>query len=145
MVLEFHLAGTGVLLMWYWQRTYMHKSGILIDVFLIFIKVHLRVSSYLFKHLSYHFLLLWWKKEDTTPTLEILVASEVQNKGCHELVVLLWEHVLLEVGESSGESHGVEHLIVRCSLFVAFSHIVICFKNVVLVTIQRICIAKGSM
>ena len=41
----------------------------------------------------------------TTPALEILVASEVENEGCHELVILLWVHPLLEVGVSSGEYH----------------------------------------
>ena len=102
MVLEFRLAGTGVLLIWYWQRTYMHKSGIPIDVFLVFIKVHFGVSSYLFKHQSYHLLLLRWKKNVTTSALEILVAPEVEDEGSHELVILLWVHPLLEVGESSG-------------------------------------------
>ena len=41
--------------MWYWQRTYMYQSCIPIDVFLVFIKIHSGVSSYLFKHQSYHF------------------------------------------------------------------------------------------
>ena len=87
--------------MWYWQRTYMHKSGIPIDVLLVVIELHFGVCSYLFEHLAYHFLLL-----NTTPALEILVASEVETEGSHELVVLLWEHVLLEVGKSSGVFHG---------------------------------------
>ena len=105
MVLEFHLCGTGVLLMWYWQRTYMHKSGIPIDVLLVVIELYFGVCSYLFEHLAYHFLLLRRNMNVTTPALEILVASEVETEGSHELVVLLWEHVLLEVGESSGEYH----------------------------------------
>ena len=33
---QYHPTGTGVSYMWYWQRTYMHKSGIPIDVFLVF-------------------------------------------------------------------------------------------------------------
>ena len=105
MVLEFHLCGTGVLLMWYWQRTYMHKSGIPIDVLLVVIELHFGVCSYLFEHLSYHFLLLRRDKNFTKPALEILVASEVETEGSHELVVLLCEHMLLEVGESSGVFH----------------------------------------
>lgn len=106
--------------MWYWQRTYMHKSGIPIDVFLIFIKVHLRVCSYLFEHLAYHFLLLRRDKNVITPALEILVASEMETEGSNELVVLLWEHMLLEVGESSG---GVFHGgRLALMLTVSFSH-----------------------
>ena len=65
----------------------MHKSGIPIDVFLIFIKVHFGVSSYLFKHQSYHLLLLRWKKNVTTSALEILVAPEVEDE-----VVINWSY-----------------------------------------------------
>ena len=95
----------------------MHKSGIPIDVFLIFIKVHFGVSSYLFKHQSYHLLLLRWKKNVTTSALEILVAPEVEDEGSHELVILLWVHPLFEVGESSGEYHRFFIPIV-CTCFV---------------------------
>ena len=103
--------------MWYWQRTYMHKSGIPIDVLLVVIEVHFGVCSYLFEHQSYHFLLLRWKKNVTTSALEILVAPEVENEGCHKLVILLWEHMLLEVGESSGVFHWLFIAIV-CTRFV---------------------------
>lgn len=103
--------------MWYWQRTYMHKSGIPIDVLLVVIELHFGVCSYLFEHLAYHFLFLRRDKNVTTSALEILVASEVENEGCHELVILLWEHVLLEVGESSGEYHRLFVAIV-CTRFV---------------------------
>ena len=74
-------------------------------MFFIFIKVHFGVSSYHFKHQSYHLLPLRRKKNCTTPALEILVAPEVEDEGSHELVILLWVHPLLEVGESSGEYH----------------------------------------
>ena len=51
-VLEFHLCGTGVLLMWYWQRTYMHKAGIPIDVFLVFkIQTLYSMINYYFPHI----------------------------------------------------------------------------------------------
>ena len=103
--------------MWYWQRTYMHKSGIPIDVLLVVIELHFGVCSYLFEHLAYHFLFLRRDKNVTTSALEILVASEVKTEGCHELVILLWEHVLLEVGESSGEYHRLFVAIV-CTRFV---------------------------
>ena len=102
MVLEFHLCGTGVLLMWYWQRTYMHKSGIPIDVLLVVIELHFGVCSYLFEHLAYHFLFLRRDKNVTTSALEILVAPEVEDESSHKLVILLWVYPLLEVGESSG-------------------------------------------
>ena len=88
---------------------------------LVFIEVHFGVSSYLFKHQSYHLLLLRWKKNVTTPALEILVASEVEDKGRHELVILLWVHLLLEVGESSGEYHRLFISIVCTCLVLAAS------------------------
>lgn len=72
---------------------------------LVVIELHFGVCSYLFEHLAYHFLFLRRKKNVTTPELEILVASEVETEGCHELVILLWVHPLLEIGESSGEYH----------------------------------------
>ena len=90
-------------------------------MFLVFVEVHFGVSSYLFKHQSYHFLLLRWKKNVTTSALEILVASEVEDEGCHELVILLWVHPLLEVGESSGEYHRLFVMIVCTSLVFAAS------------------------
>ena len=77
------------------MKTYMHKSGFLIDVFLVFIKVHRGVCSYLLEHKFYYFLFLMRKKNCTTSALEILVASEVENKCWHELFVLLWEDMLL--------------------------------------------------
>ena len=84
---------------------------------LVVVEVHFGVSSYLFKHQSYHFLLFWWKKNVTTPTLEILVASEVEDKGSHELVILLRVHPLLEVGETASEDHRLFIAIV-CARFV---------------------------
>ena len=99
----------------------MHKSGIPIDVFLVFIKVHFGVSSYLFKHQSYHLLLLRWKKNVTTSALEILVAPEVEDESSHKLVILLWVHPLLEVGESSGEYHRLFIPIVCTYLVLAAS------------------------
>ena len=48
LVLEFHLCGTGVLLMWYWKRTYMHKSGIPIDEFLVF-KINCTIYGFFFR------------------------------------------------------------------------------------------------
>jgi hypothetical protein len=66
-------------------------------------------------------LLFWWKKNVTTPTLEILVASEVEDEGSHELVILLWVHPLLEVGESSGEYHWLFIPIVCTCLVLAAS------------------------
>ena len=105
--------------MWYWQRTYMHKSGIPIDVLLVVIELHFGVCSYLFEHLAYHFLLLRRNKNVTTPALEILVTSEVETEGSHELVVLLCEHMLLEVGESSGVFHWCRLALM---LTVSFSH-----------------------
>ena len=71
------------------------KSGIPIDVLLVVIKLHLGVCSYLFEHMAYLLLLLRRYKNVTTSALEILVASEVENKCCHELFVLLWEDMLL--------------------------------------------------
>lgn len=99
----------------------MHESDTPIDVFLVFVEVHFGVCSYLFKHQSYHFLLLRWKKNVTTSALEILVASEVEDEGSHELVILLWVHPLLEVGESSGEYHWFFIPIVRTCLVLAAS------------------------
>ena len=98
-----------------------HGSSIPIDSLLIFIEIHLGVCSYLFKHQSYHFLLLWWKKNAAMPTLEILVASEVETEGSHELVILLWVHSLLEVCESSGEYHRLFIPIVCTSFVLAAS------------------------
>ena len=53
--------------------------------------------------------------------LEILVASEVKDEGSHELVILLWVHTLLEVGESSGEYHRLFISIVCTCLVLAAS------------------------
>ena len=117
MVLEYQLIYTIVTLMWYRQVVKRHDSDIPIDVLLVFVEVHFGISSYLFKHQSYHFLFLWWKKNVTTPALEILVASEVETEGSHELVILLWVHPLLEVGESSGKNHRLFIPIV-CICFV---------------------------
>lgn len=86
-------------------------------MFLIFVEVHIGVCSYLFEHQPYHFLLLRWKKNIATPTLEILVASEVEDKGSHELVILLRVHPLLEVGETASEDHRLFIAIV-CARFV---------------------------
>ena len=88
---------------------------------LVFVEVHFGVSSYLFKHQSYHLLLFWWKKNVTTSALEILVAPEVEDEGSHELVILLWVHPLLEVGESSGEYHRLFIPIVCTCLVLAAS------------------------
>ena len=49
-----------------------------------------------------------------------MVASEVEDEGSHELVILLWVHMLLEVGETTGEYHGLFIPIVRtCLVFAA--------------------------
>ena len=97
------------------------KSGIPIDVLLVVIKLHLGVCSYLFEHMAYLLLLLRRYKNVTTSALEILVASEVETECSHELVILLWEHMLLEVGESSGEYHRLFVMIVCTSLVFAAS------------------------
>ena len=93
-------------------------------MFFIFIKVHFGVSSYLFKHQSYHLLLLGRNKDGATSALVVLVASEVENEGCHKLVVLLRIHVLLEVGEAFGKYYGLFISIVcACLVFAAFCRI----------------------
>ena len=50
-----------------------------------------------------------------------LLLAEVENEGCHELVILLWVHPLLEVGESSGEYHRFLIPIVCTCLVLAAS------------------------
>ena len=90
--------------MWYWQGTVKAWLCHSNDVFLVLSEVHFGVCSYLFKHQSYHLLLLGWKKNVTTFAFEIWVASEMENEGCHELVILLRVHPLLEFSESSGEN-----------------------------------------
>ena len=90
-------------------------------MFLVFVEVHFGVCSHLFKHQSYHFLLLGRKQNVATPTLEILVASEVEDEVRYELVILLWVHMLLEVGESSGENHRLFIPIVCTCLVLATS------------------------
>ena len=55
LVLQFQSTDIRVTLMW-------HYLGIPIDMFLIFVEVHIGVCSNLFEHLPYHFLLLRWKK-----------------------------------------------------------------------------------
>ena len=95
-------------------------------MFLVLIEVHFGVSSYLFKHQSYHFLLLRWKKNVTTPTLEILVASEVEDEGSHELVILLWVHPFLAIDESSGEYHRLFiPIICTCHVIAASGWIIV--------------------
>lgn len=81
----------------------LNWSGIPVDMFLVFVEVHFGVCSHLFKHQSYHFLLLGRKQNVATSTLEILVASEVEDEGGHKLIILLRVHSLLKVGESFGE------------------------------------------
>ena len=66
-------------------------------------------------------LFLWWKKNVATSALEILVASEVEDEGSHELVILLWVHPLLEVGESSGVGHRLAVPIVYTRLILTAS------------------------
>ena len=114
---ECYLCGTERVLIW-------HKSGIPIDLFFVAIEVHFWVSSNLFEYQSYHLLLLWRKKDGATPALVVLVASEVENEGCHKLVVLLRIHVLFEVCEASGKYYGLFiSIIFTRFVFAAFCRI----------------------
>ena len=131
MVLEFHITGAAVYYYWYWQVYYIIWTGringldvsnncywldIPADVFLIIVEVHRGVGSYLLQKRSYYLLLLGWKDNFATSACKVLVASELHNKSCHELFILLREHLLLESGESAGVSHGIRAAVVGTSI-----------------------------
>ena len=69
---------------------------------------------------------LWWKKNVAMSTLEILVASEVEDEGSHELVIQLWVHPFLAIGESSGEYHRLFiPIICTCHVIAASGWIIV--------------------
>lgn len=76
------------------------------------VKVHRDGYSCLVESYFDEFLLLGWKEDVATSALEVLVASELSDEYCHELVVLVGIHSLLEVGESFGKAYWIAVAIV---------------------------------
>ena len=65
-------------------------------------------------------MLLGRKNNLTAPSLEILVASEVADEQCHELVILVGVHPIFEIHEALGKPYGlVVHIVWTVCLLAA--------------------------
>lgn len=73
---------------------------------LIPIKLELFGHAYLAESVEDKLLLVGGQEAGTAAALKVGVAGEMGDAEVHELGILLWEHLLLEVGESAGEGYG---------------------------------------
>ena len=79
----------------------MEESVVPVDVFLITVELHFFGYTYLFQGVQHYLLFLGRECRFTSSAFKIWVATEFANKQIHEILVLVGEHSLLEVGESS--------------------------------------------
>ena len=77
------------------------------DGFDILVKFQWGLYSTLLQSLLDDCLLIGRKKDVSSSSLEVLVASEVADEQGHELGILLWKHTFLEVGKSFGKTNGL--------------------------------------
>lgn len=75
--------------------------------FNILVKFQRGLYSTLLQSLLNDCLLIGRKKDVSSSSLEVLVASEVADEQGHELGILLGKHTFLEVDESFGKMNGL--------------------------------------
>ena len=73
---------------------------------LILIKLEFLSHTYLAECFEDEILLCGRQEAGSTATLKVGVAGEMGDAEAHELCILLWEHLLLEIGEAAGEGDG---------------------------------------
>ena len=69
------------------------------------IEFHIFGYSHRFQRIEDECLLIGWERTVATASLKVRVAAPVIDANRHETVVLVGEHALLELGESTGVSY----------------------------------------
>ena len=86
-----------------------------INIFFVTIELHLFGYSYFFKRFQYEGLFRGRKSASSTSTFKVWITAPMVYAYRHNLSVLVREHTLLKIGETTGVSYGLVVSIVGAS------------------------------